>query len=271
MDDRELWRLAGASSPDEWRALKSDVLNCDAWTITEAGNLLNEVVLETWQESSRRHDSAVRAGRIAGKESARARRALSQLKKNQQLRTTVERPLNDRQPVVVVVDVVKEQQTLASDDAEPRAAVEHWKLKSGVTPRSGKVLASYRSKAQARLSEGLTLNQLKAAVDGAAGDDFWSKQLGDPMNLWRSHGRVLQLAGLVHASDPRKNRQPETVEQIGLAMARQQAEIERSHENAKPDFPIPLRADGKPDVPKLAQMVAAETRRKRAETYRDPI
>jgi uncharacterized protein YdaU (DUF1376 family) len=96
-DDRELWKLANAPSVEAWRAVKAEVFDTDAWAWTEDG-WLNEVVLETYQESAQRHRAAVRSGRIAGRESARVRRALSQAKRIKEDRTTVERPLNDRQP-----------------------------------------------------------------------------------------------------------------------------------------------------------------------------
>lgn len=91
-DDRELWRLSNCRSMAEWVSVKADVFNCDAWHRTDAGTWLNEVVLETFQESHKRHAAAVRSGRIAGKASARARRALAQAKREEKLRTTVQRP-----------------------------------------------------------------------------------------------------------------------------------------------------------------------------------
>ncbi len=112
--DRDLWRLAGARSQEEWAGLKAEVLDSDAWVLTEGEMLLNEVVLETYQESLEKHRRAVRSGRIAGKASAKARRALAQAKKREDLRTAVERSLNVRQPAVAVavaVAVAEERKT----------------------------------------------------------------------------------------------------------------------------------------------------------------
>jgi uncharacterized protein YdaU (DUF1376 family) len=99
LDDRELWRLANAPTRAAWEAVKAEVFDTDAWTWSERG-WLNEVVLETYVASAERHRAAVRSGRIAGRASARARRAMSQASRIKEDGTAVERPLNDRQPAV---------------------------------------------------------------------------------------------------------------------------------------------------------------------------
>jgi uncharacterized protein YdaU (DUF1376 family) len=99
-DDRELWRLANAKSIEDWQALKAEVFSdTDAWAYTPAG-WLNEVVLEVYQESARRHAAAVRSGRIAGKASARVRRAHRQAAALNKDGTAVQRPFNDRSTTV---------------------------------------------------------------------------------------------------------------------------------------------------------------------------
>ncbi len=98
-DDRELWRLANAPNRAAWEAVKAEVFDTDAWVWTPRG-WLNEVVLETYDASAERHRAAVRSGRIAGKASARARRAMSQASRNKEDGTAVERPFNGRQPAV---------------------------------------------------------------------------------------------------------------------------------------------------------------------------
>jgi uncharacterized protein YdaU (DUF1376 family) len=98
-DDRELWRLANAPDLAAWQAVKSEVFLSDAWAFTPSG-WLHEIVLEVYQESLYRHRAAVRSGRIAGKASARARRAASQARRNKEDGTTVQRPLNDRPTAV---------------------------------------------------------------------------------------------------------------------------------------------------------------------------
>jgi hypothetical protein len=95
-DDRLLWKLANARSIEEWLALKSEVFASDAWELVPPNGWLNEVVLETFQESVRRHDAAVRAGRIAGKASGRARRAAEQARPKPSIDKDNERSLNDR-------------------------------------------------------------------------------------------------------------------------------------------------------------------------------
>jgi uncharacterized protein YdaU (DUF1376 family) len=93
-DDAKLWRLAGCSSVEQWKALREVVLGAGGWMLGERG-WTHPTVTATYAESLDRQRRAVRAGRIAGKESARVRRELS---KKQPHRTTVEQPFNDRQP-----------------------------------------------------------------------------------------------------------------------------------------------------------------------------
>lgn len=96
----------------------------------------------------------------------------------------------------------EERTTPADAGPEPKpvgvdaqAAVAYWKLKAQVTPRSAKVLRSYYARAQARLDEGLTVDQLNGAVDGALADDFWRPKARDPVVIWKNYGRVLELEG----------------------------------------------------------------------------
>jgi hypothetical protein len=101
-DDELLWRLAGARSREQWATLRQRVLRAGGWTLGAEG-WTHPTVLDTYTESADRHTRAVRAGRIAGKVSARVRRELS---KQERLRTTVQRSLNGRQPAVAVAVAV---------------------------------------------------------------------------------------------------------------------------------------------------------------------
>ncbi len=95
-DDEVLWKASGCRSPEEWAGIRDRVLGSGGWTRRPEG-WTQPTVLDTYQESVERHDRAVRAGRIAGKQSARVRRELAKTKGH---RTTVERPLNDRATTV---------------------------------------------------------------------------------------------------------------------------------------------------------------------------
>ncbi len=86
-DDEILWKASGARSREEWLAVRERVLGAGGWTLGPAG-WTHPTVLEMYQESSERHGRAVRAGRIAGKVSARVRREMSKHKGH---RTIVER------------------------------------------------------------------------------------------------------------------------------------------------------------------------------------
>ncbi len=87
-DDATLWKLAGCASLEQWRALKPAVFGAGGWTLGVDG-WTHPTVLEKYAGSSERHMRAVRAGRIAGKASARVRREVSKRKEH---RTVVERP-----------------------------------------------------------------------------------------------------------------------------------------------------------------------------------
>jgi len=100
-DDRELWRLANARTIDEWRAVKAEVFDSDAWVWDPPRGWLQEVVLEMYQEAARRHAVAVRSGRIAGRASARARRALAQSTRTKEDGTAVERPSTQARSTIV--------------------------------------------------------------------------------------------------------------------------------------------------------------------------
>lgn len=97
-DDSKLWRLAGCRSPDQWRELRTAVLGAGGWDLGPNG-WTHPTVTATYKASVAKHERAVRAGRIAGKQSARIRREIAKQKKvrqTAQTSTTVERPLNDR-------------------------------------------------------------------------------------------------------------------------------------------------------------------------------
>ena len=111
-DDAKLWRLAGCRSPEQWRELRPTVFGAGGWSLGDGG-WTHPTVTSTYQESVARHERAVKAGRIAGKESARVRREIS---KNKRVGTTVERPstkgvLNEGQPSVAVAVAVAVETT----------------------------------------------------------------------------------------------------------------------------------------------------------------
>ena len=97
--DEVLWRLAGCSSLDEWRALKPLAL-AGPWRLTDDG-WVNEVVLETYEAAWLKFSQHRRAGLVGGRASGRVRRAASKLLKKQPLGTTVQRPLNELEALEV--------------------------------------------------------------------------------------------------------------------------------------------------------------------------
>jgi uncharacterized protein YdaU (DUF1376 family) len=219
-DQRELWRLAGARSPEEWQAVQADVFQSDAWVLTERGELLNEVVLETYEDSLARHSKAVRAGRIAGKASARARRAMSQAAKKSGVRTIVERPLLNRSTIVnppspspsPSTDTSGSETLLSSatalDGIPPRSLVvqvfEHWQR---VLEHPGaKLTADRKRKIEGRLREGYTVAQLRRAIDGCRasawhmGENEDGKRYDAVDLIFRNGGKVDEFIAMVEAS-----------------------------------------------------------------------
>ncbi len=108
-------------------------------------------------------------------------------------------PICFLEPPQAEAALLVEIQTRALPEVE---AVEYWKAKAGVSPRSADVVKAYVARARKRLSEGLTLEQLKGAVDGALADDFWRAKARDLVAVWKDFGRVLELDGLRNGRKP---------------------------------------------------------------------
>lgn len=112
----------------------------------------------------------------------------------------------------------------ASPDA--LAAVDYWQQRSDTPLRSAKVRKAYLARADKRLSEGLTLEQLTHAVDAACTDPWFVSQ-GYPKNpvvIWKDYGRVLELvARLSNGGNPLETKR----------RSEQQAELDRRNEELR--------------------------------------
>lgn len=113
-DDCILWKAAGCLSLEEWRTLRERVLGAGGWTLGESG-WSHPTVSDTYSESAERWRKSVRAGRIAGKESARVRRELAKKKRHG---TTVER--SSTQGRSTIVDPPSPSPSPSTDTTDPQ-------------------------------------------------------------------------------------------------------------------------------------------------------
>lgn len=105
---------------------------------------------------------------------------------------TDERPGADA-PVAPVLTLASVRKP-ANPEAE--AAVRYWAERSETLVRSADVTRKYVARAAERIREGVTLDQLKAAVDGACNDKFYRDKghHKNPHTIWLDFGRVQQLS-----------------------------------------------------------------------------
>lgn len=112
-DDSVLWRKAGCASQEAWLEIRGRVLK--RFTVSADDRwLTHSKVLESYQVAYARYESISRAGKIGGKASAKARRKGQE---NEEVRTTVEAPSNDRPTTVKHSNVL--YSNVLTDNAPP--------------------------------------------------------------------------------------------------------------------------------------------------------
>jgi hypothetical protein len=86
-------------------------------------------------------------------------------------------------------------------------AVNYFCEKTNTHPRKDSVISKHIRRAQARLEEGATLEQLLACVDNAMADKWWREKglYKSPVAIWKDSDRVAQLSAMQPNSGNKKS------------------------------------------------------------------
>jgi uncharacterized protein YdaU (DUF1376 family)/DNA-binding transcriptional MerR regulator len=124
-------------------------------------------------------------------------------------------------------------------DPEAEEALAHWQAVSATNVKSPKVRAGILRRARARLDEGLSVADLKAAVDGAAKDPWWAAKLKDPVAVWKDFGRVRQLGAALAPVPIQDKREEQRLRQQQREIEERNEQLRRQEENRQRRLALP--------------------------------